>query len=94
MAMNGATPGEQLDMHVANPIVKMLEEALVEARAGRISSLGLILATPIGGMATPWAGPQTSDIYLGCGLMQARIMMAITQPARSSIVRAPAGALG
>jgi hypothetical protein len=77
-----------------NPLVKMLEDVLVQARAGQISSLAMVILTPGGGLATPWAGPQTSDLYMGAGIMQKRIVDTLTQAPRSPIVRVPAGAIG
>ena len=77
---------------VGNPIVTMLEQLLVEARAGRVSTLGVVVVNPTGGVAAPFLGPQICELYTGTGMLQGRIMRQIEEPQkRSSIIPARMG---
>lgn len=87
MEMNGATG--VLGIQVENPMVQMLQNALNEAKAGRISSIAIVMVTPQGGVANPAMGNQFAELYVALGMTQDDIMKQIKQP-RSPIVRATA----
>jgi hypothetical protein len=78
---------------IQNPIVMLLEQVLSDAKSGAISSIAVIAITPKGGCATPWAGQQIGDMYMGAGVFQRRVLRTIDPPPeqRSPLVRAPAG---
>ena len=68
--------------------VELLEEALREARAGHINTIGIIAAMKTG-YATVMAGHQASDLYMGCGSLQKKIMDAVEEGnvKRSNIIK-------
>lgn len=85
--MNGGMP----KIAIQNPVVALLEQMLSDAKAGTISSIVVIAVTPKGGCATPWAGQQIGDMYMGAGVFQRRVLRQIDPPPeqRSPIMRAP-----
>ena len=88
-AMNGASsPIPQIAL--TNPVIELLTNMLNEAKAGRISSAMVVGVTPQSGMAMAYAGGQRSEIYLGCGLAQTRLLADIEAPQQnpSRIIRA------
>lgn len=76
---------------VVSAAVDLLEKILVEARAGRVTTVGIVLVDPNGGIATPWAGPQIPQLHLGAGILQTRIIRAIESPPKSTIITARMG---
>lgn len=58
-------------------VITLLEEALREAKAGHINSIGIIACMPTG-FASVMAGKQAGDLYLGAGDMQRKILDAVT----------------
>lgn len=73
---------------VVSATVMMLEQVLAEAKAGRVTSIAMVMVDPSGGVATPWCGPQLPQIYLGAGMMQSRIIRSLESPPKSSIIPA------
>lgn len=72
--------------------VEILEKVLEEAKAGRCTSVAIVMIDPNGGVATPWAGPQIPQLYLGAGMMQTRIIRSIEAPQnRPAIIPARMG---
>lgn len=90
---NGAAIAVLGNIPVVTAAVEILEKVLIEARAGRCTSVGIVMIDPNGGVATPWAGPQIPQIYLAAGMMQARIIRSIEAPAQQSRI-IPARNLG
>jgi hypothetical protein len=82
----GPIPGAA---NVPNPVVMALEHALAAAKAGRVNSIGIIMVDPAGAVLPAWGGDRLGDIYLGCGLMQWRLMQVFHQPPPGRIVRVP-----
>lgn len=76
------------DVQVVSAAVEILEKVLVEAKAGRITSVGIIMVDPNGGVATPWAGPQIPNLHLGAAMMESRIIRSIESPPKSAIIPA------
>lgn len=97
MSMKEAVNGMHLpdfgNVQVVSAAVDILEKVLAEAKAkaGRVSSIGLVMIDPNGGVATPWAGPQIPQLHLGAGMMQSRIIRAIESPPKSAIIPARMG---
>ena len=88
---NGSIPALG-QMSFANPLVKMLEDMMVEVKAGRVTSLAIVGVTPVGGVATPWAGDRLSDMHTGLCMMQRQILDFMANPQkRSSIIPARMG---
>lgn len=54
----------------------LLEEALREAKAGHISSIGIVACMKTG-YATVMAGSQASDLFMGAGSLQRKILDAV-----------------
>jgi hypothetical protein len=84
---NGAMP----QIELSNPIVEMIERLLADAKAGRISSIGIVAVTPQAQVAAFPVGMQIGDIYLGAGLLQKRILHQIDPPLgekKPTIIRA------
>jgi hypothetical protein len=76
---------------VVSVAVDILEKVLAEARAGRVTSVAMVIVDPNGGVATPWGGPQLAQMYLGAGMMQSRIIRGIEAPPKSAIIPARMG---
>lgn len=58
--------------------VDLLEEALGEARAGVIYSIGIIACMKTG-YATVVAGPHAADLNLGCDSLKKKILAAVEE---------------
>lgn len=86
--MNGAGVAALGKIPVVSPAVEVLERVLAEAKAGRVVSVAMVMVDPNGGVATPWAGPQIPQMYLGAGMLQSRIIRSIEAPAKSAIIPA------
>lgn len=89
--MNGAGVAAMGNIPVIAATVEVLEKVLAEAKAGRCISVGIIMIDQNGGFATPWAGPQIPQLYLGAGAMQTRILRSIEAPPKSTIIPARMG---
>ena len=79
---------------IVNPIVEMVERLLADVKANNISSVGLVVVTPQGGIGAMLGGPQRTEIYLGAGILQKRMLQEIDPPPgaqqRPAIIRATA----
>ena len=85
--MNGSvSPIPQIAL--VNPVVQLLESFLVEAKAGRITSLALVAAPPGGGYGVNYVGMQRGDLFLGAHSLAKRIMNELEAPQKSPIIRA------
>jgi len=74
---------------MANPVVQMLEGFLSEARAGRISSVGIIISPPQGGFGAFYVGPQRGDLFIGAHSLAKKVLNDVeTPPKMSPIIRA------
>lgn len=89
--LNGLPLPGMGNVQVVSAAVEILEKILAEAKAGRVTSVGIVMVDPNGGVATPWAGPQIPQIYLGAGMMQTRIVRGIESPPKSAIIPARMG---
>ncbi len=68
--------------------VELLEEALGEARDGKVVSVGIILCMK-GGYAAVMAGADAADLNLGCDSLKRKIMAAVEEESSSSSVVDP-----
>lgn len=91
MNVNGMTLPGLGNPPVVTAAVDILEKVLAEAKAGRVTSIAMVMIDQNGGFATPWAGPQIPQMYLGAGALQARILRSIENPAKSTIIPARMG---
>lgn len=95
MSANGVLNGLPLpglgNVPVVSAAVDILEKVLAQAKAGNVSSIAMVMVDPNGGVATPWAGSQIPQIYLGAGMMQTRIIRSIEAPPKSAIIPARMG---
>ena len=73
-----STPIIQLPNTGGDPIVKLLEEALALARAGRLGSVAVITVSSIGNIGTSLAGGRPGDIYVGADMLKGQLMAAFT----------------
>lgn len=89
--LNGMTLPGLGNVPVVSAAVDLLEKVLAEAKAGKVTSIGLVMVDPNGGIATPWAGPQIPQLHLGAGMMATRIIRAIESPPKSTIIPARMG---
>ena len=86
MSMNGeAATIPQIGL--VNPVVDLLEKALIEAKAGRLNTLGLILVSPQGGVGLSHVGGRVGDLYVGIGMLQRAVEKVIDNQGRSPILR-------
>ncbi len=58
--------------------VELLEEALEQARQGRIYSVGVVVCMETG-YATVMAGPHAADLNMGCDSLKKRILDAVEE---------------
>jgi hypothetical protein len=74
--------------------IELLEHVLADAKAGNVLTVGIIACGP-SDFGANIAGPNAQAVYMGCGVLQAKIVAAVTQPApdmRPTILRpAPLG---
>ena len=84
------TPIHGLDMAVnANPCVTALKNILVEAEAGRVTSVAIIAITPQSQVATLYAGGQRGDLFVGTAMLQKGLLEEMQAPQkRPSIIPA------
>ena len=61
---------------VQQACVDMLEEALGEARRGKVYTVGIIACMETG-YATVMAGPHAAELNLGCDSLKKKIMAAV-----------------
>lgn len=73
--------------------ISLLEQILADAKAGNITTVGVVACGP-GDFGAQIAGPDARSVYLGCGVLQNKIITAVTQPAvdmRPNIMRPDGG---
>ena len=75
MLKNGPTLIKPLD-EAQQACVDLLKEALKEAETGAITSIGIVVCMTTG-YATVMAGTQASDLHMGCGSLQRKILDAV-----------------
>lgn len=56
--------------------IELLEEALEQARDGKIFALAMVVCME-GGFADVIAGRRAGDLYMGCGDLQSKILEAV-----------------
>lgn len=85
--------GNGKDTETLNPAslacIELLEHVLADAKAGNVTTVGIIACGP-SDFGANIAGPNAQAVYMGCGVLQAKIVAAVTQPApdmRPSILR-------
>jgi len=91
MSMNGEPAANDLPPipQLKNPIVQMLEEFLAQAKAGNLAACGIVAISQQRGVANAYVGMLHGDLYVGAGMLQARLLGEIVNPKpMSSIVRA------
>ena len=59
--------------------VDVLREALAQAEAGKIHSLGIVLCM-YSGYATTMAGPKAAELNLGCDSLKKKILAEVEKP--------------
>jgi hypothetical protein len=75
---------------VGNPdVVRVLEDALSMARAGRLVAVGVVQVTGPHQIGAVTAGSAAMEIYVGAGMMQASVLKAMTEPAKRSPILMP-----
>ena len=67
--------------------VDLLSEALEEARAGNIHTVGIVVCMKTG-YATVMAGTQAADLNLGCDSLKQKILDAVEHSQKTKIMRA------
>lgn len=90
MSMNGKPPNLALTFH-QRQCVEILEEALAEAREGKVDGVAIVLCMP-GGWAPLFGGTRPGDLNLGLDQLKRDILDNVTgakvkPEAKSSIVR-------
>ena len=65
--------------------VDLLSEALEQARAGQITSIGIIVCMK-GGYASVMAGTQAADLNLGCDDLKDKILDATSRSKRKRVL--------
>lgn len=60
--------------------IALLEQVLSDAKAGNITTVGVIACGP-GDFGAQIAGPDARSVYMGCGVLQDKVIRAVTQPA-------------
>jgi hypothetical protein len=60
--------------------VQLLEQVLADAKAGNITTVGVVACGPAD-FGAQIAGPDARSVYMGCGVLQDKIVKAVTQPA-------------
>ncbi len=63
----------------ASPIVQALESALTAARSGRVTSLGIVMISPLGQYSVQAAG-SGEQIYVGCDVLKTQLAMQLSNP--------------
>jgi hypothetical protein len=77
-------------LSVGNPdVVRVLEDALAMARAGRLVAVGIVQVTGPHQIGAVTAGSAAMEIYVGAGMMQGSVLKAMTEPAKRSPILMP-----
>jgi hypothetical protein len=66
------------------PLVQCLENMLLAARAGQITSLAYVICPPGGGHAWNAIGPQAGDLFIGLTLASDAVKDVIRNPPKVS----------
>jgi len=92
--MNNGHPTPILqDLAAANPCIQLLENMLVEAKRGNMTSVAVVAITPQGAVATAYAGGQRAELYVGIAILQDSMLNEIKGPQkRPTIIPARMGA--
>lgn len=78
-------------IQISNPIVDLLQNALNDAKAGRISAVAMVIMTPQAGLATPHTGSPFS-LLGGTLILQDDLKSALKgAQGRPSIIRGVPG---
>lgn len=90
--MNGEPAATELPPlpQMQNPVIRLLEDFLAQAKAGNVVAVACVAINQQRGVANAYAGLLHGDLYVGSGMLQARLLAEIMHPqSRSSIVRVP-----
>jgi len=60
--------------------IALLEQVLSDAKAGNITTVGVVACGP-SDFGAQIAGPDARSVHLGCAVLQDKIIRAVTQPA-------------
>ena len=62
-----------------NPqLIEIAERLLADVRAGKVSTFAAIIVSPLGTISAPAAGPNATELYVGCDMLKAQILGAMT----------------
>lgn len=88
MNLNGLPADAPLNLApIGNPdVIRLLEQVLQEARAGRLAAVALVTVQGPGRVGMSWAGGQAVEVNLGLDHLKDQVISS-TKPQRSSIVR-------
>lgn len=64
--------------HVNPALIEVAERLLADVRAGRVSTFAAIVVTPLGQISAPAVGPNATELYVGCDMLKAQILGAMT----------------
>lgn len=70
----------------SNPIVRALEDALAQARAGRLAAVGVVTVSSMGSINAAAGGTKLGDVYIGADILKGNLMNAFmgTRPTLAS----------
>jgi hypothetical protein len=68
--------------------MELLLQVLEDAKKGNITTVGIVACGPAD-FGAQIAGPDARSVYLGCGVLQDKIIRNVTQPAPQSPILRP-----
>lgn len=86
--LNGLPADVPLTMApIGNPdVIRLLEQVLQEAKAGRLAAVALVTVAGPGRVGMSWAGGMASEVNLGVDHLKDAVLSS-TKPQRSNILR-------
>jgi hypothetical protein len=81
IALDGIPP-----LRIQNPIIKVLEDLLANAKMGQLDSLAIVAVNSVGGIAPIIVGGRKGDMYAGVGMLSTLLLNSMMNPQQSRIL--------
>ena len=85
----GIDPAEMPKVVLKSEVISTLEQALTDARSGRLTSIALIGAAADGAIMTTFKGGQNGVLYVGVGIIDQQLLQEIVNPRANSRILRP-----
>lgn len=87
MSQNGEP--ELIGQQQQNPVLKLLERVMVDAKAGKFAGIAFVAVSTNGQLINGCAGPSLSDLFVATSILQDTLKVQIANPQpRGGLVKA------